>query len=264
MEIRVALRIEDEPGGRADELGGLAAAVERDPGIDLLWIARAAPAEAPLLQACAAAAACTSRLGIVAAGLGLPCHHPIRIAEDLATLDGLAAGRLEVLFQPGSGCSGRGEREVALLREAWSGVPLGPRTDADSFAGLEVHPKPARPGGPLLWIEAEQDAPELTARLAAQLGAGLASADPGPVRFYLHAWQAAARDPAEARVALPASVSLAVGRLRPDGAVPESAAPGVDPSEARAELASHARTLGDGFRGELVGIFDPGDSGMTL
>ncbi len=113
-----------------------------------------------LLPACAAIAARTSRIVIGTGVLLAPLHDPFRLAEDAATVDLLSGGRLvlglgrgwrreefEALGVPLAGRHRRLEEAVRVLREAWSeGLVSG--------SGVSVTPKPARPGGPPIWIGA--------------------------------------------------------------------------------------------------------------
>jgi len=115
-----------------------------------------------LLPLCAAIAARTSRIEIGTGLLLIPLHDPIRIAEDAATVDLISGGRLILGVGlgwraeefDGLGVSLRArvrrlEDAVAVLRGAWAGEPV-------SAAGspVIVTPRPARDGGPPIWIGA--------------------------------------------------------------------------------------------------------------
>jgi alkanesulfonate monooxygenase SsuD/methylene tetrahydromethanopterin reductase-like flavin-dependent oxidoreductase (luciferase family) len=127
-----------------------------------------------VLPMCAAIAARTNRIEIGTDVLLAPLHDPIRVAEDAAVVDLLAGGRF--LFGIGLGWreeefEGLGlsvasrvprlERCVRVLREAWS--------DGLVDGAVPVTPKPARAGGPPIWIGGVV---EPAVRRAARLGDG--------------------------------------------------------------------------------------------
>ena len=173
------------------------------------------------LPVCAAVAAATERLVIASAVLPLPLHHPLRVAEDVATVDGIANGRFELGIGLGADRgalagfgldaedrAGRFEEAIAILRAAWGDGPIhhvGRHFDVD---GIEVFPKPARPGGPPLWIGARA---ESALRRAARLDLGAlveVGTDVGP---YLDECEVAG---SSARVAVTGAADRAALRAR--------------------------------------------------
>ncbi|MEZ5266467.1 MAG: LLM class flavin-dependent oxidoreductase [Acidimicrobiales bacterium] len=94
-----------------------------------------------------------------------PFAHPLRLAEDLAVLDNLSNGRMELGLGMGyaphefKGFGIPQSRRVSLTEElveilqlAWSGERFtfhGKRYHVEDVA---VFPKPVQPGGPPLWI----------------------------------------------------------------------------------------------------------------
>lgn len=109
--------------------------------------------------------AITETSAIGTAVLLLPYQHPYRLAQRLASLDALSAGRLIV----GVGAGARGtarsllagdsydpttdyEMDIALLR----GLLRGETVHADRHGwpadGIRLEPPPVRPGGPPLWM----------------------------------------------------------------------------------------------------------------
>ena len=149
----------------------LAVAAERL-GFDTVWTSEHhfvddgyMPSQLPVL---AAIAARTERIGLGTGVLLAPMFDPLHLAEDAATVDLLSDGRL--LFGLGLGWrdeefAGLGgadghkgdrlEATIEVLRQAWSeelvtGDSLGVFTYP--APGFNVTPKPARAGGPPIWI----------------------------------------------------------------------------------------------------------------
>lgn len=134
-----------------------------------------------LLPFAAAIAARTERIAIGTDVLLAPLHEPLRLAEDAAVVDLLSNGRLllglaqgwrrfefEALDIPFKGRHVRFEETIAVLRQAWGpGLVTGGETLR--YPEVSVTPKPARPGGPPLWIGAML---EPAVRRAARLGDG--------------------------------------------------------------------------------------------
>ncbi len=114
---------------------------------------------APIVLA-AAVLARTERVQVSLAAALAPLHDPVRLAEQLATVDCLAPGRLSVVLGAGYrraefAMAGIASRErgarleecVEVLRAAWTGRPF-------PWRGREilVTPPPATPGGPELLV----------------------------------------------------------------------------------------------------------------
>jgi alkanesulfonate monooxygenase SsuD/methylene tetrahydromethanopterin reductase-like flavin-dependent oxidoreductase (luciferase family) len=185
-------------------------------GVDLVWISerpfvRGArlPAALPL---CAALAARTQRLRIGVGPLALPLYHPLRVAEDAATLDGLSNGRIELALGLGGadqafsgfGISSRGrgdrlEEGFALVRAAWTGEAVTFAGRHHTVSGVAVSPRPTQRPGPPLWVGAGTDT---AVRRAARLGAGLLALEPDAIPIYLEARRRLGELAQPARVAL--------------------------------------------------------------
>jgi alkanesulfonate monooxygenase SsuD/methylene tetrahydromethanopterin reductase-like flavin-dependent oxidoreductase (luciferase family) len=214
--MRVGLRIAPALHALPEWLAGLPelAARAEAVGFDLFVVPERLSAQGGFpaaLPVCAAAAAVTKRLRIATGLLALPLHHPLRIAEDAATLDALSAGRFELGVGLGAeveafGGFGLDRRERAarfeealeVVRRAWANGPVSFSGQHFRCGEIEVHPKPVQAGGPPLWLGAR--GPDALVR-AAQLGCGAVlepETDPAP---YLAAWDAGGRDAAEARIA---------------------------------------------------------------
>jgi alkanesulfonate monooxygenase SsuD/methylene tetrahydromethanopterin reductase-like flavin-dependent oxidoreductase (luciferase family) len=102
------------------------------------------------------------RLGVMANTL--PIHPPVRLAEDVAVLDHLTNGRLEV----GLGLGHRVEELIALgvdpakridifqkrfaiLQALWNGAQVSIETDYDSIKEVAIHPLPLQNPHPPIW-----------------------------------------------------------------------------------------------------------------
>ena len=132
---------------------------------------------APLALA-AAIAGRTRRIPIQVAALLLPLHDPIGIAEQMAVIDLASGGRVSYIvavgYRPeeyavfGRDFTARGRRMdgcLEALRRAFTGEPF-------EFEGrrIQVLPRPATPGGPLLLLGGGSAA---AVRRAARFGLGM-------------------------------------------------------------------------------------------
>ena len=112
-----------------------------------------------------AVAARTSRIRISTDILLAPFVHPVRLAEDLAVLDNISGGRIELGIGMGYAAHefrGFGipqsrrvsltEELVQILQLAWQGEPFSFQGKRWHIDDLLVTPAPVQPGGPPLWI----------------------------------------------------------------------------------------------------------------
>ncbi len=112
-----------------------------------------------------AAAAVTKRMRISTNISIVPFAHPLRLAEDLAVLDQLSGGRIELGIGlgyvphefrgfgfPVSHRVSRTEECVEILRLAWSGERFSYAGKRFTFEDIRVTPDPVQPGGPPLWM----------------------------------------------------------------------------------------------------------------
>ena len=163
-----------------------------------------------LLVLMAAIAARTARVEIGSGVLLAPLYPPLRLAEDAATVDLLSGGRLalglglgwlpwqfDAFAIPFAERVHRTIEAIRVCRQAWGpGLVEG--------TGVAVTPKPARPGGPPIWLGAEA---EPAVRRAARLADGWMANAPDRDAFreqvgWLRAeLGAAGRDPAAVEVA---------------------------------------------------------------
>jgi alkanesulfonate monooxygenase SsuD/methylene tetrahydromethanopterin reductase-like flavin-dependent oxidoreductase (luciferase family) len=154
----------------ADRLGFVAITLSEHHGSDDGYL----PSPVAMASAIAGRTA-TARLSIAA--LVAPFHDPLRLAEDLAVLDLLSNGRLDVVVT--NGYVGREfamfdrrladrpratEEVVTTLRQAWTGEPFEYRGRT-----VQITPAPCQPGGPSISLGGSS---EPAARRAARLGCG--------------------------------------------------------------------------------------------
>ena len=139
---------------------------------------------APLTVA-AAVLARTKRIAVTVSAALVPLHDPVRLAEQLATIDCMAPGRLSMVLgagyrkvefeMAGVDRAQRGklvEECYEVCRSAWSGQPFTWRGRT-----VLVTPTPSTPDGPHLAIGGKT---EIAARRAARLGAPFSPATSDP------------------------------------------------------------------------------------
>jgi alkanesulfonate monooxygenase SsuD/methylene tetrahydromethanopterin reductase-like flavin-dependent oxidoreductase (luciferase family) len=142
----------------------------------------------PLIYA-AAIAARTRRMRLQVSALVLPLHDPLRIAEDVAVLDNLSGGRVELViaggFLPsefemfGHSPAERGariEQGIETLKQAWTG-------EAFRYRGrrARVRPTPLQKPHPPLLLGGSS---KLSARRAARIADGYVPAVPELYALY--------------------------------------------------------------------------------
>jgi alkanesulfonate monooxygenase SsuD/methylene tetrahydromethanopterin reductase-like flavin-dependent oxidoreductase (luciferase family) len=114
-----------------------------------------------------AVAARTRRLRISTDITLLPFQHPLRLAEDLAVLDNLSNGRIEVGVGMGYArheFTGFGiprsrrvsltEEGVEVLQRAFAGGRFSYEGRRHRFTDVRLTPEPVQPGGPPIWMAA--------------------------------------------------------------------------------------------------------------
>jgi len=123
-----------------------------------------------LLTVLSSLAARTTTLRFVTSILLLGLYNPVDVAEEAATLDDMTDGRLTlgvgIGYRPYEyeqiGLSyrtrvARLEEGVEVLRRCWADGPASFAGEHFSVLNADVHPKPAQPGGPPIWIGAQVD-----------------------------------------------------------------------------------------------------------
>lgn len=128
----------------------------------------------------AAVAAVTERVQIRAGSVVTPLHHPARIVEDFAVVDGISGGRAAISVGSGwnvndfvlapDAYEGRRERvvaDIAAIRAAWSSGTWTGVTSGGAEVGLRIYPRPVQDELPI-WTTASRS--EETFRAAGRLG----------------------------------------------------------------------------------------------
>jgi alkanesulfonate monooxygenase SsuD/methylene tetrahydromethanopterin reductase-like flavin-dependent oxidoreductase (luciferase family) len=144
------------------------------------------PSSLPML---AAMAMRTSRVRLRIAALIVPFHDPLRLAEDVAVVDNLTNGRLDVVVAAGYNAAEFAMFDVPVkarvkhvvetietLRGAFTGEPFEYRGRT-----VQVTPAPCQPGGPAIILGGSS---EPAARRAARIADGFAPSAPGVWEFY--------------------------------------------------------------------------------
>jgi alkanesulfonate monooxygenase SsuD/methylene tetrahydromethanopterin reductase-like flavin-dependent oxidoreductase (luciferase family) len=153
-------------------------------------------------------AARTRRVRIGTAVTVLPLANPLRIAEEVATVDHLSGGRFDfgigrsgspraydVLNVSYSESQARFEEALAILREAWKGEPFSYEGKFHRFHNTIVAPRPLQQPHPPLRMAA--NSPEtfgFVGRMGLPLFVGLRDLDIPELRGHLATYRAAWRE----------------------------------------------------------------------
>jgi alkanesulfonate monooxygenase SsuD/methylene tetrahydromethanopterin reductase-like flavin-dependent oxidoreductase (luciferase family) len=138
----------------------------------------------------AAMAARTENIRFMLSAMIAPFHDPLRLAEDLAVVDLLSGGRIDLVLANGY-VQGEfdmfdvpiGERArrttetLQTLKAAWTGEPFDHRGRL-----VQVLPMPAQPGGPFISLGGSVEA---AARRAARIADGFVPSTPEIWEYYV-------------------------------------------------------------------------------
>lgn len=152
-----------------------AAALDRTPGVDSLWvgghIASRNPSPEPMAWL-AGLAAVTERTVVGSAVVTLPLYPPALIAKQVADVDNASGGRVALgigvggeypqefaaCHVPTKGRGARTDEAVDLMRAFWTGEPVTHEGPVFPMAGVRVHPAPVQRGGPPVLVAGRGDA----------------------------------------------------------------------------------------------------------
>ncbi len=173
MRLSLFLSAQAAPGESAAErlrVVSRQARLAESLGFETLFLGHHYLASSQFLQPLSTAsylAAITDRIRL---GLGIylaALHHPLTLAEELATVDVLSGGRLtaglgvgyrkveyRALGIPWTHRYRRFERYLALMRALWRGEAVSYDEDWGSADGARVNLRPVQPGGPPVWLGA--------------------------------------------------------------------------------------------------------------
>jgi probable F420-dependent oxidoreductase len=118
-----------------------------------------------ILPVAAAIAARTNRIRIVSGVLLVPFHNPIRLAEDIATVDVISGGRFElgagVGFKreefegfgvPFKERGARTNQSLDIIRRALAGETVTFKSEFFDFQNIKVTPEPIQKPHPPIWL----------------------------------------------------------------------------------------------------------------
>jgi alkanesulfonate monooxygenase SsuD/methylene tetrahydromethanopterin reductase-like flavin-dependent oxidoreductase (luciferase family) len=179
-------------------------------GLDCVWLGEIHfnPSRSVIsasLQVASAIAARTKRLRVGTAVTVLPLNHPLRIAEEIATVDHISEGR----FEFGIGRSGvvrsydtygvsYGESQarfgeaLAIILEAWKGEPFSYEGRFHRVQNATVSPRPYQtPHPPIRMAANSQETFPAVAKMGLPLFVGLRAAEIPDLRKHLASYREA-------------------------------------------------------------------------
>lgn len=137
-------------------------------GFESAWVQEQVLGPAPLLsplEALSYAAACSVRLRLGCAVLVTPLHSPVHLAREVASVDQLSRGRLElgvVAGGPGrpyaafgltpEGALGRFDEGLALMKALWHEPEVSAKSRFFELEGATMGLKPVQRPHPPLWL----------------------------------------------------------------------------------------------------------------
>ncbi|HTI55006.1 MAG TPA: LLM class flavin-dependent oxidoreductase [Verrucomicrobiae bacterium] len=182
-------------------------------GVDCVWLGEIhfTPTRSVIsasLQVASAVAARTRRVRVGTAVQVLPLNHPLRIAEEVATVDHISEGR----FEFGIGRSGvvrtydtygvpyaesqaRFREALDILRRAWTGEPFSHRGEFYQVDNATVAPRPYQvPHPPLRMAATSDETFPAAGRMGLPIFVGLRSTEIADLQAQLGPYREAWRD----------------------------------------------------------------------
>ncbi|MBI2205262.1 MAG: LLM class flavin-dependent oxidoreductase [Candidatus Rokubacteria bacterium] len=160
----------------------------------------------PLIVATAVAAK-TRTLRVGTSVILLPLHHPVRVAEDVITLDLVSKGRVilgvGIGYQPADFRAfavpmedrlARFEEGVEVIRKSWTGEPFAFRGKHYTLEDVRITPRPYQRPGPPLWIGGSIAAAARRAGRIADGFVGTPSTSMANAKSLIDAYTASARE----------------------------------------------------------------------
>ncbi len=181
-------------------------------GLDTVWLGEMhfTPARSVLSEpivVASAMAARTTRLRLGVAVRVLPLSHPLRIAEETATLDQISEGRLDfgigrsgsprsydALGVPYGESQARFREALTIVVEAWKGEPFSYHGEFYDFNEIAVSPRSyQQPHPPLRMAATSADTFPLVGELGLPIFVGLRGGEVAQLRGNLEAYRASWR-----------------------------------------------------------------------
>jgi len=182
-------------------------------GLDAVWLGEIHFTPARSVQSAPIALASfivarTRRVRVGTAVSVLPLGNPLRIAEEVATVDHLSLGRFDFgigrsgsartydrLGIPYGESQGRFQEALEIIREAWKGEPFSYQGRFYRFQDVTVVPRPYQVPHPPMRMAANSDETfPIVGRLGLPIFVGLRDLDLPELRVHLQAYRQAWRD----------------------------------------------------------------------
>ena len=179
-------------------------------GLDCVWLGEIhfTPTRSVIsasLQVASSIASRTRRLHVGTAVTVLPLNHPLRIAEEVATLDHISQGRLEfgigrsgvarsydIYGIPYGESQARFREALEIIREAWKGEPFSYTGEFYRFHNATVAPRPYQvPHPPIRMAANTEETFPAVGQMGLSVFVGLRAAEIPDLRKYLATYRQA-------------------------------------------------------------------------